>query len=266
MNKALRAFALLLPVILVFLAARCTRHGEVTVERGLGPAITAPLPPKPTDAQIEAVRARFLEIYRPIVRERVNLGLEIKLDDNSPQYFGGMTIEEGNIRILIGSEAHGEPGVTADSYMALLCHEVGHRLAGAPFSQGRGAPEWSSAEGQCDYFAASDCLKRVYAADPDTQANDYAGLPPEIHARCAAAGGDASAAKVCLRVVQSGVDFANSLYQIYLMYPGNPRQPDIATPEAAEGSVGMLYPSMQCRLDTYVAGALGEPRPACWYK
>lgn len=49
------------------------------------------------------------------------------------------------------------PLMTADRFLALTCHEVGHHLGGLPNEVG----EWASSESQADDFALRECLRAV---------------------------------------------------------------------------------------------------------
>lgn len=135
--------------------------------------VAEPVAAQDVDLEFARVREHFLNVYRPVVHAEAGLGLEIRFDEEVPYYFGGMKLENENLVIVIGSETHLEPGVTPDSYLALLCHEVGHRLGGPPFKTRPIDPSWSSTEGQSDYFAASVCLKKVFSADPRTELMTY---------------------------------------------------------------------------------------------
>lgn len=45
-----------------------------------------------------------------------------------------------------------------------LCHEFGHLLAGPPFQRlnNNQIDDWSSSEGQSDWFAAKECMPLVF--------------------------------------------------------------------------------------------------------
>lgn len=57
-------------------------------------------------------------------------------------------------------------GVTADGFAMVMCHEVGHHLAGFPMNDPAPLTRWeSSNEGQSDYFASMKCFRSVYGND-----------------------------------------------------------------------------------------------------
>lgn len=66
---------------------------------------------------------------------------------------------------MLGHDLLGQDGLAL-----ILCHEVGHFLGGSPKKlRGRSTKKsWSSAEGQADYFATANCLKKVFRVVPKT--------------------------------------------------------------------------------------------------
>ena len=49
------------------------------------------------------------------------------------------------------------PAVTADGFLTVVCHEIGHHIGGYPFVN-----SWASNEGQSDYYATTKCLKAAW--------------------------------------------------------------------------------------------------------
>lgn len=49
------------------------------------------------------------------------------------------------------------PKMTQNAFIAVLCHELGHHLGGAP----KYPNDWAADEGQADYFATLRCMKRL---------------------------------------------------------------------------------------------------------
>ncbi len=50
------------------------------------------------------------------------------------------------------------PGMTKNGFIAVLCHELGHHIGGAPKYNRNG---WASIEGQSDYWATHHCMKEL---------------------------------------------------------------------------------------------------------
>lgn len=116
------------------------------------------------------------------------------------------------------------PGMTANAYLEVLCHEVGHQLGGQPTFNG--GTDWASVEGQADYWATAACMKAVgiNSAIPSlTLAKTLARLDGE-------------------------------------QLPWRPGPP---LPEVSQ--TFEEHPLAQCRLNTYDAGRLNQPRPRCWF-
>lgn len=51
------------------------------------------------------------------------------------------------------------PGMTKNAFVAVLCHELGHHLGGAPRYDKN--TDWAAVEGQADYFATLKCMKKL---------------------------------------------------------------------------------------------------------
>ena len=49
------------------------------------------------------------------------------------------------------------PEMTEDAFMIIVCHEIGHHLAGMPQYD-----EWAAIEGQADFFATHACAKNMW--------------------------------------------------------------------------------------------------------
>lgn len=118
------------------------------------------------------------------------------------------------------------PQMNINAFKLLLCHEWGHFMGGAPFKSRGG---WSSTEGQADYYSGSVC-SRLLGMDETSFLNG-----------------------------------ALALTQIYAIVtreaPPKLDQCDMSRVQR----INFGYPSVQCRLDTIIAGWRKKPRPACWY-
>lgn len=115
-----------------------------------------------TRAKYEHLINQFQKKFSPIIHEnsgkkliimnlweesRVNASATLDLDDNPI------------VKIYGGLARH--PLIDEDTLNLFLCHELGHHLGGEPkkLHPHTQLPTWSSAEGQADYFAASDCMQ-----------------------------------------------------------------------------------------------------------
>ena len=175
------------------------------------------------------------------------------------------------------------PGMTADAYAAVACHELGHHLGGAPrFSD----DDWASVEGESDYFATLKCLRRYFSLK-DNDSSDVK-ISPVAQDKCQKSFSSVSEQKSCIRGAAAGLVLAEVLRSL-------DDSPAIAfnTPDpSVVDQVFADHPAAQCRLDTYFNGSLctapvgealsgadyhpgsctdmqsptGGTRPLCWFK
>jgi hypothetical protein len=179
-----------------------------------------------------------LNAYGPVALNELNKPLEIFIkEDNSES--GSSNYSDTEVKVEIFTGLLKNPRLTQDTLRMMICHELGHIFGGKPK---RNIPmDWDgpvnsdgfsylSAEGQADYFAGSECFRKITKEKVS-------------NARIAEAG---------LKFLTIVKDFPISL----------------STPDKSIAPLLMRdsYPGRQCRLDTIVAGAKGAARPACWYR
>lgn len=119
------------------------------------------------------------------------------------------------------------PKMNPNAFRLLVCHELGHAFGGPPMKSRTG---WSSTEGQADYYSAKFCARNLLMSNEDF------------------------------------LEGALSLTSIYAEVMGEPlpelNQCDQRTVERTIYG----YPSVQCRLETLLAGWEDGPRPSCWFR
>jgi hypothetical protein len=142
------------------------------------------------------------------------------------------------------------PYVTDDLVRSLVCHELGHHLAGYPFKDNG----WAAAEGQADYFAIHACLPEVWqkiADSSDAQVEELAQVDPLLRTRCQSVFDKPQELALCLRKAQ--------LMETMRLYGAEDRRriPDFDTPDPTKVTETTLsHPAPQCRLDTQLAAML----------
>lgn len=166
----------------------------------------------------------------------------------------------------------------------ILCHEMGHHLAGNPMKEIKDG-EWMSAEGQADYYATYECLRRI-------NKNSYANintldLPVTLKDKCIQRYSLKSDQAICMESIKAAFETLNVFYSITTeVLFTNEVKPDWLSRDfyQVEFTERDYYPSLQCRLDTMIEGALCddqckknslEPnlviapysgyRPTCWF-
>lgn len=186
----------------------------------------------------------FLQHFNEVLT-KTSKPLVIQLQWESPYFGGGAIQDEHFVYVRIFGGMVRTPEMTEDIYALILCHEIGHMIGGEPYQDIPGA-EWTSVEGQADFFAASICLPRYFKT-----------LEPSLSAD----------------LIQQRIDFASlGFFQLSQKYATSNQEPVSLEKNAAEVATELnrhSYPSDQCRLDTFKAGAscLTEATcraPACW--
>lgn len=173
-----------------------------------------------------------------------------------------------------------DPAITRDAFALITCHEIGHHLAGPP-------QRWGfSAEGQADYFAASECLRRLLPLLPDHAATAMQPIPRRLEIECDSAFDTNDEAYLCLRIIMAGEALSNYFATRIGSHP-----PEIGSRSPhTVATTRFLSADPQCRLDTYRAAALcnhranhqlaphlrwlctdaarqrAALRPSCWYR
>ncbi|HEX7673942.1 MAG TPA: hypothetical protein VF412_07220 [Bdellovibrio sp.] len=219
------------------------------------------LTPMHAQAQtLEDLVGLMQKTYSADVQEK-NLQLQMTLDHDEPGYFGGGSVDQNIFSISIGADIMKLKAMNSDATAFILCHEMGHLLGGEPRKT---TSTWASTEGQADYFAATSCLRRIFSL-PEMASTERSYIDPRITALCEQSQKEATEVAMCSRIMAAG----QSLFAAIYFFIDVPQMihPDLGTPEKPLGpDQNVNYPTLQCRLDTVVAGAQLLERPACWYK
>jgi len=215
--------------------------------------------PAHAETRLQNLREVFLRVYSNEVQTTYGAQLKIELSQENPQYFGGGTLENDRFTIETGADLLSLKGMTPDAEAFVLCHEMSHLIGGAPKKE---LHPWASTEGQADYFATTNCLRRIFI-QPELQPA-LAVLDPKIAGLCQHKFSSVTDTQLCARIGTAGENLILAIYD-FLGVP-QMRKPSIETPaEPLKPGEKIDYPTLQCRLDTVVAGALQEPRPKCWF-
>lgn len=139
------------------------------------------------------------------------------------------------------------PEVTPDGFAMVVCHELGHHLGGFPFVSG-----WASNEGQSDYFATQACARKIWSAQGDENAKFRETVGAFEKEKCDTAWQVEAEQNLCYRVAAAGQSLGNLLATL-----NKGKLPDFSTPDAkVVRRMQNSHPPAQCRLDTYLRGAL----------
>lgn len=199
-----------------------------------------------TEEEFNEVLDQAAELYAPMIRETHGARLSINshwedstVNASASQFFGTWHVD------MYGGLAR-RPEVTKDGFALVVCHELGHHLAGYPFSG-----SWAANEGQSDYFATLSCARNLWSDQVEVNASfreTVASMPKQL---CDENWTEEAEQNLCYRAMEAGYSLANLL--------GAMKGSEIAyenTDDSVVGSTSHAHPAAQCRLDTYMAGAL----------
>ncbi len=217
-------------------------------------------------ARFAQVLSAAIAVYEPVFRSRgeklIVRGLWGNPDLNASAYPGRDPIEvlergggSGEVdmrfrRVDIYGGLARHPEMTADGLLMVLCHEIGHHIGGLPVAGG----SWSASnEGQSDYFAAAKCMRKVLEKVDNVAAASRMPVDASVRNKCMAAHQrDAKEAALCVRTSMAGLALAKVLSDL-----GGDGRVGFRTPDrSVAAQTDNAHPAAQCRLDTYLAGAL----------
>lgn len=183
--------------------------------------------------------------YRPIVsRLGGNLTINRLWSDST---VNASAVQSGTSWIvnMYGGLAR-RPEISKDGFALVLCHELGHHLAGYPYVAG-----WAANEGQADYFATLSCARELWRDEKTTNASYRSTIEAIPKAACDKAWSTVDDQNLCYRVAEGGKSLANLLAAL-----GGTRA-DFSTPDrSVVRATFNNHPAGQCRLDTYLSGAI----------
>ena len=230
--------------------------------------------------------ARVSSVYEPIVKKMGgNLLMNNRWVDERVNAIAQQSGQYWIISIFGGIARH--RFITVDGLMMIVCHELGHHLGGAPNQSEQGLP-WSSNEGQADYFASLKCMRKVLSKDDNVGIVAKMQIDPTASIKCKSVYKSATEVALCQRIAMAGKSLAMFLGDLKGSSSINFKIPDSSVVKKTFNE----HPKAQCRLDTYMAGALCDKpmledlstmdaivgtcikrdgymqgvRPLCWYK
>lgn len=201
-----------------------------------------------TKETFDAIIDRALEVYKPVVAEKgANLEIIRKWEDGTVNAYANQAGKTWNVHMFGGLARH--ELVSNDGFALVICHELGHHLAGAPKVTRFFFPSWASNEGQSDYWASMKCFKKIYESDDNESIVANMNIDSEVTKMCEATYAEASDIAMCKRVSQASKGLAQLL--------NGGREVSFTTPDTSVVSkTDHKHPRGQCRLDTYFQGAL----------
>lgn len=239
-------------VALTFALLLCVSHSSVGFADDVPHTPTSlGAPGGLSEAQANQIIAKVQKVYAPLV-QKLGLPLVIQFlwDENYPNAFVTPEPKKGQITLTLTGGRARHPMTTQDGLMLSLCHEMGHLFGGYP--KLADAP-WASIEAAADYYASLKCMRKVLAGEDNIAAvKKLQGVPASVMQNCAASHKDPQMSALCVRSSMAGLSFAR-YYQDFL--PFRPA-PDFWRVEKSARQIMTNYPNAQCRLETFVQGAL----------
>ncbi|HRK09051.1 MAG TPA: hypothetical protein PLZ57_14885 [Pseudobdellovibrionaceae bacterium] len=206
-----------------------------------------------TEAEFNDVLNRIEKIYAPIVRKEGG-NLQVKrLWSDATVNASAQQIGSNWVLNMYGGLAR-HPATNIEGFALVACHEMGHHIGGAPKIAGWfGMNGWATNEGGSDYFATLKCLRLMFATD-DNEAI-LTQRPPDAYAAqlCDKQFARPEDRLICKRISLGGTSVAG-LFQALRKETTPPR---FDTPDTSRvRKTNDNHPATQCRMDTYLAGAL----------
>ncbi len=238
------------------------------------------------EAKFNDVIDRIAKVYQPVIESHGDkFIINRKWDDGTVNASAQRTGKNVIVNMFGGLARHNL--ITADGFAVVMCHELGHHLAGAPRVR-RLLTTWASNEGQSDYFATFMCFKRVFGQDDNAAIIAKMDVPELVKEKCSEIYQNEDEINICIRASMAGKSCAHLLASLR-----KDKEPMFDEPSAEVVSkTDDAHPAAQCRLDTYFQGALCTKdvtteldsrdatagvcnrfeglkdgvRPLCWYK
>lgn len=233
-----------------------------------------------------AIIAKAQAIYAPIVAKHGGrLEITGNWNDSTVNAYANRSGDTWEVAMFGGMARRNE--ITKDGFALVICHEIGHHMAGFP----KYAGQWAANEGNSDFYATASCAYKLFADDgsdttpeptPSPSPKPPCFLPETANTPCKSFMPSAKET-----ICQRAIDGALSLGKL-LAVLGGERIPKIETPDKSVVRKTVdSHPKAQCRLDTMYQGILCEKswndniipnnkqemsqvscsaRPACWYK
>ncbi len=226
---------------------------------------------------------RAEKIYGPIIQAKGGrLDIQRLWSDGTVNAAAGRSGNTWTVEMYGGLARHGE--ITEEAFAAVLCHEIGHHIGGAPRYSG----DWASNEGQSDYYSVTKCMRYMYENEDNEAWLATIKIDAFAANRCQQQFSmDRKEELLCLRSAYAG----QSIARMFQALDGSGTEAKFDTPDTKVVSrTNANHPDPQCRLDTLFNGAtckvdksveLGSDvlqgtcnqgmdqygwRPRCWYK
>lgn len=233
-----------------------------------------------TEARFNEIIDKVVAVYQPIFRKQMRYLHVVRNWKSDTVNAAAQKMLRLHFVMMFGGLAR-HNDVTDDAFALVVCHEIGHHLAGAP----RYPARWASNEGQSDYWGAMKCFRRAFMNDHNVEIMADRDIPEIVTNKCQSSFKTPEEIALCQRTAMAGKSLGTLLNRSKPVYFDRP------DPNVVERTVH-AHPAGQCRLDTYFQAALCTSaiddgtssrnpnkgvcsrqngrtvgvRPLCWYK
>jgi hypothetical protein len=251
--KTLKQGMLLATLVLTAPAWTCTENGSTGFlpENNFKISVSAKRLAGLSEAQFNGIIDKVEHMYAPIVSsEGGKLVVERKWTDATVNAYAQRAGSDWKVSMFGGLARHDT--ITEDGFSLVICHEIGHHIGGAPKKASMWSNTWASNEGQADYFATLKCLRRVFLNDDNAAIVAGMTVPAALSEKCAAQWSSDADRLICIRGGMAGDSVAKLFAALRQQAPAEFSTPDARIVTATDDN----HPATQCRLDTYLQGAL----------
>jgi hypothetical protein len=204
-----------------------------------------------TYEEFRAVIKSVYDVYSPVIHQRLGfLNIQgmwtVDIVNAYAQRLGPLY----NVNIYGGLARHHL--VTKDGLLLALCHEIGHHLGGAPKTRGI-IFKWPTSEGGADYFSTFKCFRRVTQNDDNIAKIKELQIDDGLSEMCAKVYPKKNDQALCIRSAMAGKSLANLFAEVV----DDGMAISFLTPSQTVVDTNLdTHTDSQCRLDTYLQGAL----------
>ena len=224
-----------------------------------------------------AVQKEFMDTFSDEVATTIeHAKLSMLLEHGVPGAATRCRLTQGNslaCEIGFAPEFLNDDYLTKEGLEVIVCHEMGH-LLGRKFGTLEGDIVPLAPEGEADYFLSSSCIAKIWTKSPPSTTMTHQSDLTAITEKCTKKYSDDSVKQnICLKVIDTALTNLIALDERTARHERDyVREYDHSTFDFSGGYSFVRaktrlknYPSVPCRYTTVVNGALGLPRPSCWF-
>ena len=200
-----------------------------------------------TEGKFNEVIDNVLSFYAPLAASHGGtLTAGHNWTDGTVNAYAERTGNQWKVQMFGGLARRSE--ISPDGFALVMCHELGHHFGGFAFYEG----DWAAAEGQSDYFATQVCARKIWAKTEAENAGFRTTVSSVAKTKCDQAWSKQEDRDICYRTAVASQTLGNLLAAL-----GGSPMPKYDSPDTSKVSATNTdHPEAQCRLDTYLNGAL----------